>query len=858
MTRATNRPSLPGWGSVKLFAVAGLVTFMLMVIVLLSIDVRTRLAALERTDNGNGQWVMMQTEVEVLRFQNTINKAMDGEASPEEVRRWFNVVYSRLALLRDGPRFREWIRDPESRAKLESMQAYVDHWLPVIDASDDDLRAALPKMEAQSNNLQRLSRSLSLSSVRINSANADENRARISDTFLRLAMATTATFILLAVLAAMATRLYRTTQRQAVENQNTTARLKMIIETSPDAIIVTTRDAQVVEFNSAAETMFGLDRNRALGTSIMSNIFAPDLHPSDQIAFNDRIKKAASHGPQRFELTGRRADGSAFPLEISLAISDRNAGPLIVAFLRDVSRRHSDRLALEQALTRAQAGEKAKADFMTVMSHEMRTPLNGLIGSMDLLRETPLDENQSELLRIMQVSGGILLRHVESVLDIARAEAGTIRLADTTFELDRLIEDCIANQAGVARAGSNSIRHVALSGPLGTVRGDPGRLQQILLNLIGNSVKFTRNGSITIETERLPQGGDPHASHMVEFRVVDTGIGIPEAHLDRVFDDFATVDSSFGRDTGGTGLGLGIARRIVHAMGGTIGVESEAGEGSVFWLQVPLEPAPPLSDPSSLSGPGEPQSQSETTPLKILVIEDNDINRYLLRRYLSDSHHILTETCDGLDGVAAAKATRFDVIITDVAMPRLDGLAATRRIRAGGASSGARIIALTAHALPEDIDRMYQAGMDVCLTKPITRSALLREIRATPDRPEIARPDPLVISDSMAPPLKELSETIGFSAAESLTRRMIAEGDASIAKLTSQSIAEADFRRIAHQFAGSCATVGAMPLHKALITLEFALQKNDTATHRRILADLPQLWQDTRQVLASFSRSGGG
>ncbi|NEX47402.1 hybrid sensor histidine kinase/response regulator [Pseudotabrizicola algicola] len=841
-------------GSVRLLAVVSLVLAMLGMVAMLALDVRARMSALERADSDNGQWVMMQTEVEVLRLQTTLIKAQTGLTDLSEVRRWFNVLYSRLTMLEQSPLYEDFIRQPENFERLQRMRSFTERWVTTIDSPDEVLTAALGEMAAQTDMVHQNARALSLDSLLAFSRGTDRTRARVSDTLTNLALTTGATMLLLGMLAAMATRLYRVTQRQAKENQIAGDRLQLIIATSPDAIVVTNRGGWVIEFNPAAQRMFGYTREEVMGRKILPLVFLA----ADQAEYTERLQdtvaKAVDSGPQRIELTGRRADGRSFPLEISLAVRDLKPGALIVGFLRDVSQRQADQQALEQALTRARAGEKAKADFLAVMSHEMRTPLNGLIGSIELMHDTVLNESQQELMRVMQVSGDILLGHVESVLDISRSESGQIVLADTPFALDRLIDDCIANQAGVARNGGNTIRHLALTGPLGTVRGDPGRLQQILLNLIGNAVKFTRKGAITVETERLLDSQTPE---MVEIRVCDTGIGIPKADLDRVFEDFATVDSSYRREAGGTGLGLGIARRLVQAMGGSIGVESEPGEGSLFWLRLPLPPveaAPALPAPEAptIRTHAPPEANAAVQPLNVLVIEDNDINRFLVRRTLTDCNHHVTEATDGLQGVALADHSRYDVIITDISMPGLDGIEVARRIRAGGASVSARIIALTAHALPQDLERFRMAGMDACLTKPITRAALMAQLQPLAATP----PPPGPSATRAAQPLLEISalrdlrDMLGQEATQSLIDRMLAEGQDMIARMT-QVAPDKETGRLAHHLAGSSATFGAFALCEALSRVEQAIRQGEMAEAARRISALPALWQATNDALGA-------
>ncbi|RGP36703.1 response regulator [Pseudotabrizicola alkalilacus] len=852
MTFFPIRPRKPLAGSIRMLAVVGLVLTLLAMIGTLALDVRDRMSELDRADSDNGQWVMMQTEVEVLRLQTTLVKAQASQTGLEDVRRWFNVLYSRLRMLEQSPLYGAFILQPENLSALKAMQAFIDRWVSTIDSSDAVLATALQQMASESEEVQRTARDLSLRSLQAFSAGTDRTRARVSDTLTQLAVTTAATILLLVMLAAMAMRLYRMTQRQAKENQTVGERLQLIIATSPDAIVVTNRGGWVVEFNPAAETMFGFTRKQAMGRQIVPLLFSVD----DQAAYESRLRGIVSRtvqaGPQRFELTGHRASGQAFPLEVSMAVRDLKPGALIVGFLRDISRRQADQLALEQALTRARAGEKAKAKFLAVMSHEMRTPLNGLIGSMEQMHDTDLDDNQRELLRVMEISGGILLSHVESVLDLSSAEAGQIRLAETSFDLDRLIEDCIATQAGIARTNGTTIRHVMLTGPLGQVSGDPGRVQQILLNLIGNAVKFTRNGAITVETERLPRKSGSTTAPMVELRVIDTGIGIPKSELTRVFEDFATVDSSYGRETGGTGLGLGIARRLVQAMGGSIGVESEPGEGSLFWLRLPLPPTDsaltvPILAPIKATIPPQP----DKPVLDVLIIEDNDINRFLLRRTLISCNHRVTEASDGLEGVAMAAKTRFDVIITDIAMPRLDGIEASRRIRAGGASRAARIIALTAHALPEEQERFRLAGMDACLTKPVSRETLLAHLQTSPALPNGSglTAQPMLLKTAS---LHELAETVGHPVMLSLMTRMLAEGDAMLAQITAHPVPNEDMARAAHRLAGSSSTFGAVAFCEALSALELAIRRDQMAEATRLIARLPALWEDTREALAQY------
>lgn len=470
----------------------------------------------------------------------------------------------------------------------------------------------------------------------------------------------------------------------------------------------------------------------------------------------------------------------------------------------------------------------------------MRTPLNGLIGSMSLIEDAKLAPEQRELMAMMRLSGQILLDHVNSVLDVSRAEAAPGPAPQIAFDADRLIADCLANQSGLAASGGNELSLLTPDGPLGWVLGDPVALRRVLLNLIGNAVKFTRKGLITVEAERLPDG--PDGTNLVEIRVADTGPGVDEADHERIFQDFVTLDTSYGRAVGGSGLGLGIARRLVSSMGGQIGVESEPGLGSLFWLRLPLEPTePPL--------PSAPPLAQRQPRLSILVIEDNEINRTLAVRMLRALGHRVVEAENGLIGVAHAGSTAFDVILTDIAMPNLDGIETTWRIRnSNGPSAQARIIAMTAHALPSEMARFRAAGMDDCLIKPLSPHALATALaaRKTPSDHGLAQ---VALLETRI--LDDLAARLGRPRLQGLLRALTAEGDAAVQKLAHLAEAPAEHDSIAtcHRLAGGCGTFGLVRLTRHLNALETALKQGNADQAARLAGQLPAQWQATRAAL---------
>lgn len=827
-------------------------------IVMLALDVKERLTALEQANSDNTQWVMMQSEVEVLRLQAAILTVLetpppdDLPAALDEVRRWFNVLYSRVSMLEQSSVYAPLLAKDDYQDDHQTLRAFLDENVALIDASDTKLAEGLYDLSAKMPVVRTAARQLTLKALTDFAAASDGQRESMSDTLLRLAVLTGALILILTGLTLVLSRLYRTAQGRAEELRQTGARLSTIISNSADGIVVTDKTGAILEFNPAAQAIFQQAREDVLGRQGVDLMFAEGAHGAQGRAFAAAMSSISDgREPLRMEVDARRGDGAIFPAEISIALSRPAGGSLIVAFVRDISERRKAQRDLTEALDRALAGERAKAEFLAVMSHEMRTPLNGLIGSMDLLGQSGLNDEQRELLAVMEKSGDILLGHVNSVLDISKPEAGAIQIVETRFDLDGLLDETIANQSGLAASRGTQLSVAHLTGNLGEVIGDEGRIRQILLNLVGNAVKFTQDGTITIETERLPEPDKTSGRDLVEIRVIDTGIGISEANLARIFEDFVTVDTSYGRAQNGTGLGLGIARRLAEAMGGTIGAESEEGEGSLFWLRLPLG----RPEGAAKAKPSSPLLRGDLTApegreLDVLVVEDNEINRFLLRRYLEGAGHSVTEAVDGQHGVEMAQGKAFDVILMDISMPRMDGIEATRRIRtSGGPSAGARILALTAHALPEEQERFREVGMETGLTKPINRVELLRRLTGG----EAAQaPVPVQSADVLNhAALRELVEQIGREMATTLIQRLIREGALMVERigaLTGEKDSP-DVARIAHQLAGTCGTFGTTELRQVLIGIELAIKQDETDELEENRARLPAVWTATRAAL---------
>jgi PAS domain S-box-containing protein len=462
------------------------------------------------------------------------------------------------------------------------------------------------------------------------------------------------------------------------------------------------------------------------------------MHPDDTEMVQAFITSVTEEtGPKTLDYRVFAKDGSVIWAETTFSRLNDGSGRLL-GVSRDISHRKGLEAELIDALARSEAAAAAKTDFLANMTHELRTPLTAIVGFAGVLRHsTSMSAQDARHAGLIHDASKTLLSVVGDVLDFSKLEAGGFELDPAPFDPGATVRSAaaiVAEQA--ADKGLELTTRIAAPALAPLLIGDAPRLRQVLLNFLSNAIKFTREGGVTIDLSGRVEADRCH----MRIAVTDTGIGIDEAHIGALFNRFTQADASVSRQFGGTGLGLAISRQITEAMGGRIGVDSAIGEGSTFWIEVDL---PVAAEDVNYAEP-EAAGAVLDRPMRLLVVEDNAVNRELITTLLGPFGIEIDTACDGAEAVEAVTRGRYDVILMDMQMPVMDGLTATRRIRAMSDSEAARtpIIAMTANVLPEQVARCREAGMDDHLGKPINLPLLLQAL----DRwsaPTEGEPEPL-------------------------------------------------------------------------------------------------------------------
>lgn len=517
-------------------------------------------------------------------------------------------------------------------------------------------------------------------------------------------------------------------EQQIRQSEAKAQRLALVAKHTHNGVIITDAEGRTEWINEGFTRMTGYTMAEMVGEKPGHLLQGPD---SQQTAVDYMNEMLARREPFNVELINYNKVQKAYWVRIECQPLFDETGTLtgFMAIESNITERKQYEAALKQAKEKAEEAARAKSEFLANMSHEIRTPMNAIIGLTGLLLDTELSKQQQEFIETLRTSGNSLLLIINDILDFSKIEAGKLEIEQQPFNLHACVQETIDLLSPKATQKELNLNyHVGDNVPR-LILGDATRVRQVLVNLVGNAVKFTETGQVVVAVNAEAQSEE---NFEIQVSVQDTGIGIPRERMDRLFASFSQVDASTTRRFGGTGLGLVISKRLVEAMNGRIWVESEPGRGSTFSFTFLTEAVRGIQRPQAQPSKST-VNPDQLRPLRILLAEDNAINQKVALRMLERIGYRADVAGNGLEAVAALKRQTYDVVLMDVQMPEMDGEEATRHIRLNlPTAQQPYIIALTANALKGDRERFLAAGMDDYLSKPVRYQELAQALTAVP------------------------------------------------------------------------------------------------------------------------------
>ena len=756
---------------------------------------------------------------------------------------------------------------------MSSQREFLATYRDLVHLPDRDLARFVPKMEADLDRMVLDRRALLMQATQEMLALAETENDSLSTRFLESGLWSTVLMLVMLSLIAAATGAGIWVQRRLYQANRSVRNMQSIIDSSRDAVIVMDQEVNIREVGGAAEATFGFDKDDIRGRNAME-LFATELPHTEMIR---RARELFDERPEwmkegrRLELNGKRADGTTFPIEAGFGfVEDDDGSQMVIASIVDCSDQAERELNLMQARNEALQAERAKSRFLSSISHEMRTPLNGLLASLDLMRETTeMNDRQAELATIIERCGDDALEQVENVLELTRLDT----LANTAvnvapFSPSSVLREIVEAATSKAQSSENRLRFETTAPYNLYVEGSAILFRQIMHNFISNAIKFTTKGDILVSLEV----SDNTLDSMMGFRasVSDTGIGIHPDDVDRIFRSFETIRDSYSHFSSGSGLGLSIAKHSADLMGARIDVHSEPGKGSKFTLDAAWPSTGFENTDPSAGVVFTPQDHTEASKgMDVLVVEDNEINRRMLVDMLQSRGHRVTQAKDGIEGVSRGREHEFDLILMDISMPKLDGVGATRMLRQFGKSKRSPIVAVTAHSQPEHLKEFTDAGMDRVLTKPLrlhTLDQLFDDMGRTNtfEAPVPPRTEPVAKENTaMAKELIEMEvfealiDMLGGDSVVGYLDQFQNDADTML-PIFNSAIREGDFelaRSEAHRCAGGAAVIGAGRVHKILQDMTHSADDQQGDKCLSLAETLPPIVIDSLNFMRDYAAS---
>lgn len=498
--------------------------------------------------------------------------------------------------------------------------------------------------------------------------------------------------------------------------------LTATVSASLDGIIIIDSEGRIVEFSDSAERIFGYKKENIIGKE-MSDMIVPiryrEAHNKGMARMRDTGK--ANILGQRIEIEALRANGEEFMSELAISRSRSSKGDIFIAYIRDISEAKAAEKALTDAKDAAELANKAKTQFISSMSHEIRTPFNAVLGILELLGDTKLSRDQKQLVHTADRTSRALMRIINDVLDYARISSGSVKIARQAFKAPDIFDDVYRLFAMQARDKKIELKIDTRAAEPIYLAGDPGRIQQILMNFVSNAIKYTQDGSIELIVETRTREDGKTA---LICRVKDTGAGISEDKQEHLFDEFYMVEDVDIRAGQGTGLGLTICKVLTKMMHGNIGVTSTPGKGSEFWIDIPLDQTRGPAESSE-----QPASPDSIAGKRILLAEDNPTNRMVVTRILEKKGADITAATNGIEALSCLDVGAFDLLLTDIFMPEMGGKELVETLRAGKTPNAQiPVIALTAMGDVHEAEELKAHGVDKVILKPFNSKELIKAI----------------------------------------------------------------------------------------------------------------------------------
>ena len=879
----------------RIGALFALVAMVLAANVILFRQIDVQMARAYTAEADNTTWNLSQIEVELLRFEAAVyalRAEPQNAARLEDLKFRFDLLFSRMEVASKSKRLSETkLTSSKDWQRIAGPDGLVATLVPFVDGPTSVLMANLDQIASQTRdavaNIRDEIVSSSTESIRQAEVQRHELRASLqlfSAVALGL-MGLMAAMIIVIFLQGRAREGHRKELAQAVYNLRTT------IDSSLEAAVILDHDGRIIGCNRAGAAMFDL-RDDGRTVRYLADRIKEIAPGGDGIT---QLVRQCSEDPAqaRVKLTGLRADGSKFPMELSIARAKSAVGlPISIAFVRDISEIVEREEALRAARNAALRGEEAKSRFLAMMSHEMRTPLNGLLSAVELLKSNiSAETKQGALVRVIENCGRTTLEQVNNVLDLTSLRSVSEQDMPTVdFSPATMVESIAEQFKAEAAIRRNDISVVFMGQVPHMVRGRITLVQRVLQNLVSNAVKFTEGGKITISVDGSPSRQKDSVA--LRIAVEDTGAGIAEEDLNVIFDAFETLDSSYSRLRQGSGLGLGLAKLAAEAMGGRITVSSRKGFGSIFALYLTLPIVSNEAETPNVLGEGQ---DAANRALSLLVVEDNPVNLELLCEILRLKGHRVVQAKNGVEAVDLAGTERLDAILMDVSMPIMDGLEATKKIRSQGRSKNIPIIAVTANSDSHSPEHFRSVGMNAVVSKPVdfrmledvlhsyipvttdaepdqgAKNTKARSPKASgkrldhlrlvsdnsdEDGAETAKAEPaekpqnvaMLIDDAV---FEDLRSSLGDVYIAKLTARYVDETETALTDIDGKQ-AEGDLigaAAIAHKNAGAAASLGLKAMHRVLVAYEMRAKAGDKEAAAAHKSEAEQVKEQTFALL---------